>query len=102
MRLLLTLCPVSYTHLSVPGKKDQHATHVQVDEKTCVGCGKCVKACPQKALSLPKKKSQVDVNRCIGCFECITVCPVKAISLDWATEIDVYKRQSVARLTEKT
>ncbi len=81
---------------SVPGKKDQHATHVQVDEKTCVGCGKCVKACPQKALSLRKKKSQVDVNRCIGCFECITVCPVKAISLDWATEMTPF----MERLTE--
>lgn len=26
--------------------------------KTCVGCGKCVKACPQKALSLRKKKAR--------------------------------------------
>ena len=61
-----------------------------------MGCGKCVKACPQKALSLRKKKSQVDVNRCIGCFECITVCPVKAINIDWATEMTPF----MERLTE--
>lgn len=81
---------------SVRGKKDQHATHVRVDEKICVGCGKCVKACPQKALSLSKKKSHVYVERCIGCFECITVCPVKAVNIDWGTEMIPF----IERLTE--
>ncbi len=81
---------------SVRGKKDQHATHVQISEEICVGCGKCVRVCPQKALSLSGKKSQVDVERCIGCFECITVCPVKAVTIDWATEMTPF----IERLTE--
>lgn len=81
---------------AVRGKQDQHGTHVQVDEKKCVGCGKCVKVCPQKALALVDRKSQVDVNKCIGCFECITVCPVKAISIDWATEMAPF----MERMTE--
>lgn len=81
---------------SVRGKKDQHATHVNVDEKTCIGCGKCVKVCPQQALSLHNRKSRVDISRCIGCFECITVCPVKAISIDWATELAPF----IERMTE--
>lgn len=84
---------------SVAGKRDQHGTHVQIDDTLCVGCGRCVKACPQKALSLVNGKSHVDVSRCIGCFECITVCPVrpvKAISIDWSTEM----RPFVERMTE--
>ena len=81
---------------SVRGKRDQHGTHVSVDEATCVGCGKCVKNCPQKALSLQNKKSHVDTSLCIGCFECITVCPTKAISIDWATEMEPF----VERMTE--
>lgn len=83
---------------SVRGKRDQHGTHVQIDHEKCVGCGRCVKACPQQALSLGEEdhKSHVDVAKCIGCFECITVCPVKAISIDWSTEMVPF----VERLTE--
>lgn len=81
---------------SVRGKKDQHATHVNVDEATCIGCGKCVRHCPQQALSLHEGKSRVDISRCIGCFECVTVCPVKAISIDWATELAPF----IERMTE--
>ncbi|MDO5483564.1 MAG: DUF362 domain-containing protein, partial [Desulfovibrionaceae bacterium] len=81
---------------SVRGKRDQHNTHVQIDANTCTGCGKCVRACPQKALQLVDQKSSIDVSRCIGCFECITVCPTKAISIDWATEIAPF----MERLTE--
>lgn len=72
---------------SVRGKRDQHAIHVQIDEAKCIGCGRCVKVCPQGALTLIDRKSHVDISKCIGCFECITVCPVKAISIDWNTEI---------------
>ncbi|MCX4310001.1 MAG: DUF362 domain-containing protein [Desulfovibrio sp.] len=81
---------------SVRGKRDQHDTHVQVSENDCIGCGKCVRVCPQGALSLVDGKSHVDVSKCIGCFECITVCPVKAISIDWATQMTPF----VERMTE--
>lgn len=80
----------------VRGKRDQHATHVQIDVSKCIGCGKCVAVCPQQALTLIDGKSHVDISKCIGCFECITVCPVKAISIDWATEMEPF----VERMTE--
>lgn len=81
---------------SVAGKRAQHATHVQINDAVCIGCGRCVAVCPEKALTLIDKKSHVDVAKCIGCFECITVCPVKAISIDWATEMVPF----VERMTE--
>lgn len=80
---------------SVRGKREQHATHVQINDAVCVGCGRCVKVCPQGALSLVDGKSHVDVSKCIGCFECITVCPVKAISIDWATEMEPFIERMV-------
>lgn len=72
---------------SIRGKREQHKTHVQIDTSKCIGCGRCVRVCPQSALSMVDGKSHVDISKCIGCFECITVCPVKAISVDWATEM---------------
>ena len=80
---------------SVRGKREQHNTHVQINDAICVGCGRCVKVCPQGALTLIDKKSHVDVSKCIGCFECITVCPVKAISIDWATEMEPFIERMV-------
>lgn len=80
---------------SVRGKRDQHKTHVQVDDAICIGCGRCVKVCPQQALALVDGKSHVDISKCIGCFECITVCPVKAISVDWETEMEPFVERMV-------
>lgn len=83
---------------SIRGKREQHATHVQIDEALCIGCGSCVKVCPAQALTLIDKKSHVDISKCIGCFECITVCPVKpvkAISIDWATELAPFVERMV-------
>lgn len=47
----------------------------------CVGCGRCVKQCPMKALTIKDKSSVVDRERCIGCGVCRAVCPVSAIEM---------------------
>ena len=78
------------------GKKDQHSTRPVVNQALCVGCGKCIKVCPQSTIAAHDKKSEIDAKNCIGCGECLTVCPVKAISLDWTTEICDF----MERLTE--
>ena len=59
----------------------------------CVGCGECVKVCPQDALSLTKpqkgqkgRKAVIDKDKCIGCYECVTVCKQGAISVDATAE----------------
>lgn len=75
---------------SVRGKREQHATHVSINRDDCIGCAKCVRSCPQQALSMREHKSHVETARCIGCFECMTVCPAKAIVIDWATEMEPF------------
>lgn len=40
----------------------------------CQGCGKCVQACPQQALSLKKGKAYVRRENCILCGYCGRVC----------------------------
>lgn len=50
----------------------------------CVGCGKCVTACPFGALSLVDRKAVANAN-CTMCGACVPVCPVKALSLPAAS-----------------
>ena len=47
----------------------------------CKGCGNCVKACPNNALSLENGKAVVDHKLCILCGYCNPVCPEFAIRL---------------------
>ena len=47
----------------------------------CVGCGTCVKTCPNHALSLINGKTVVDHKLCILCGYCNSVCPEFAIRL---------------------
>ncbi len=47
---------------------------IRRDAHSCVGCGKCTKACPM-GIDVAAKKSVNDAD-CIGCRECVAACPV--------------------------
>lgn len=54
----------------------------EVDEKKCIGCGTCVKFCPEACIELGKnKKANVGYEWCKGCGVCAEVCPQKAITM---------------------
>jgi len=48
----------------------------------CKGCGICVDACPNNAITIENKKAVIDMNLCIGCEVCIDSCPQGAITSD--------------------
>lgn len=53
-----------------------------IDEDLCIGCVKCIKACPVDAiLGAPGKMHTVIKQNCTGCGLCIAPCPVDCISL---------------------
>ena len=58
--------------------------------QNCVGCGKCVSACPFGALSVVGGKATASAA-CTMCGSCVSVCPMHALCLPAATTPAVKK-----------
>lgn len=53
-----------------------------IDEAACIGCVKCINACPVDAIvGAPKQMHTVMPKPCTGCGLCLDPCPVDCISL---------------------
>src|ERR1700759_1447652 len=65
--------------------------HPVIVPSRCIGCGSCVKACPEEpehhVLGIVGGRAHlVSPSDCIGHGACKTACPVEAISLVFGTE----------------
>ncbi len=66
-----------------PAKVCSALIHYTIDAEKCIGCTKCARACPVKAISGALKTPHViDDAVCVRCGLCIKSCPVKAISVE--------------------
>ncbi|MEE1032177.1 MAG: glycyl-radical enzyme activating protein [Ruminococcus sp.] len=45
----------------------------------CMGCGTCIKTCPQGALSATPQGILVDRRKCVACGQCVENCPCGAL-----------------------
>jgi len=70
------------------GLDEPTSLHPLIDPVACIGCGACVKACPEgDVLGLIRGKAQlVAPSECIGHGACRAACPVGAITLVFGTE----------------
>jgi len=76
---------------STAGLTEPPSLHPIIDPSLCIGCGSCVKACPEQphhhVLGLINGKAElVSPTDCIGHSACRTACPVGAITLVFGTE----------------
>lgn len=53
---------------------------VQINDKKCIACQRCIKFCPSNALSKIGVDLILDYNKCIRCGICLTNCSFLAIN----------------------
>lgn len=76
------------------------------DDAVCIGCGKCVKACPIDAISFvgdgadEGKAHQISIDEsvCLGCGVCVRACPVNSLKLERRKEKIITPVNSVHRV----
>ena len=72
-----------FSGLEIPGHlkgKEMERKKITI-QRFCIGCGACVKACPNKALKVVEGKAVIDHSKCILCGYCNPVCDKFAIRI---------------------
>lgn len=70
-------CPLNCLWCQNPESK-KIAAELWWDREKCIGCGECIKVCPEGAIS-GDNLFFIDRNLCKLCFRCVEVCPSTAL-----------------------
>ena len=82
LALLLGVAPLGYDRSRGEHKPPQVAVVVEAD---CIGCTKCIQACPVDAIIGANKLMHVVIDAlCTGCELCVPACPVDCIVMEAA------------------
>ena len=57
------------------------ASRPQVKKAECIGCEKCARICPAKAIEMRGGRPRIDRSACIRCFCCQEFCPKGAMKV---------------------
>jgi len=64
------------------GVESEVPTVAYIREDECIGCTKCIQACPMDAiLGAAKQMHTVIIDECTGCDLCVEPCPVDCIDM---------------------
>jgi len=72
-----------------------------IDENVCIGCTKCIQACPVDAIvGAAKRMHTVIAAECTGCELCIPPCPVDCIALEPTAAAPLARVEVLARAAQ--
>jgi Na+-translocating ferredoxin:NAD+ oxidoreductase subunit B len=83
-------------------EKAKLPTRAFIREEECIGCTKCIQACPVDAIiGTAKQMHTVIANECTGCELCVAPCPVDCIEMIAIPAIAVEAQQQKSNLARQ-
>ena len=76
---LIELVPYQDKHYVSCNSKEKGPITMKVCQVGCIGCGICVKNCPEGAIIVQEAHAHIDYQKCTGCGICKEKCPKKSI-----------------------
>ena len=70
-------CPLRCRWCHNPESWNEGPEH-SLRRSRCTGCGLCVEACRQGAISLSGEEPSTDLSKCVFCGDCVEACPTAA------------------------
>jgi H+/Na+-translocating ferredoxin:NAD+ oxidoreductase subunit B len=72
-----------------------------IDENICIGCTKCIQACPVDAIvGASKRMHTIIAAECTGCELCLPPCPVDCIDLTAIADVPLTRTQVMQRAAQ--
>ena len=71
-------------------KTKRYSDKLKINKTVCTGCGKCVRVCPMKNLTV-ENGAVSPHGKCTMCYRCVSLCPQKAITLIGDEVVEQYR-----------
>jgi len=92
-----------------PFLQDRYRGSLAYDYPKCIACGLCVKACPNKVLTLETYKDEssrkkkvasyvIDLQYCLFCNLCVEICPTDTLYFTHEFELTTDNREGIKKV----
>ncbi|MCD4817095.1 MAG: 4Fe-4S binding protein [Candidatus Cloacimonetes bacterium] len=78
-KLLLIFFVLLIFIVGCKNKINSPSDYFEIDDESCIACGKCYDVCPYNAIEFNGEKLIIIQTKCVQCGECVAVCPTDAI-----------------------